>query len=718
MSNLLSPGVQTSLIDQSYYAPGQASAVPLFYIATRDQKTQADGLTPAIGTYEYGVLRTVTSLTESMNLYGIPSFLKDANGNPLHGSSQNEYGLEALNEYLQVGNLAYVIRANVNLNDNLASLLALWNNESRQAANLLNTLIQTYIQQYNARNNLLPNNVNYKQTVTASEFLTILSSATQTLFGLYSFSSQVFQNAFLNDHSVPQAGYQDVLFNTVGGYLQLTDATGYVATDTYGAEVQIVSGTGTSIVNLTVSGNNAQTFGQLITYINSALGSTGTAELLNGMLRISSSLEGVTSSVIILVDGPSGSLPMFASLNLYSGLDTPTSGTGAGALNTYNSTYTVITGQYFGLTYMVDNWTSGSIIPTQFTAAEAQGLFSNATNLFETTAEFVQYTSLGANDAAARAVIVQQLNAIINNTALTGVLHESNQFNILAAPGYPECANSLTALAQTLMEEVVVVGSTPMNVPPTGPNGVVTWGTSPNRVNNYLTAYYYPHGLTTNLDGSVILADSASAAVRTYAYNDSVAELWYAPAGANRGTCPQLSNIGYVSGTLGTRTTFVQEQMDQGSRDALYVDPVQINPLTYIQGRGILVFGQKNSSPVSSSLNRVNVARLTAFIRRSLRSLLFAYLFEPNDSITRANVLYAVNGFMSPLVTRRGLYDYVAVCDSSNNPPSTIQRHQLYVDIYIQPTIDIEYIYVPITLEDTGAALPSSSSNGSQVFGG
>ena len=366
---------------------------------------------------------------------------------------------------------------------------------------------------------------------------------------------------------------------------------------------------------------------------------------------------------------------------------------------------------------MIDNWNSGSIIPTQFTASEAQGLFSNATNLFETTSEFVQYTSLGANDAAARSVIVKQLNAVINNTALTGVLHAAYQFNIIAAPGYPECANSLTSLAQTLLEEVVVVGSTPMNVPPSGPNGIVSWATSPNRVNNFLTAYYYPHGLTTNLDGRTILADSASAAVRTYAYNDSVAELWYAPAGANRGTCPQLSNIGYVSGTLGTRTTFVQEQLDQGSRDSLYVDPVQVNPLTYIEGRGILVFGQKNSSPVSSSLNRVNVVRLTAYIRRSLRSLLFSYLFEPNDTITRTNVLYAVNGFMSPLVTRRGLYDYVAVCDSSNNPASSIQRHQLYVDIYIQPTIDIEYIYVPITLEDTGAALPGASSNGSQLSG-
>ena len=718
MSNLLSPGVQTSLIDQSFYSPGQASAVPLFYVATRDQKTQSDGITPAIGTYEYGVIRTVTSLSDSLSLYGIPSFLTDANGNPLHGSSQNEYGLEALNEYLQVGNLAYVIRANVNLNDNLTSLLALWNNESQQAANLLNELVQSYIQQYNSRNNLLPNDTNYKQTITASEFLTILSSATSTLLGLYSFSSQVFQNAFLNDHSQPQAGYQDVLFNTVGGYLQLSDVTGYVSTDTYGAEVQIVSGTGTSIFNLTVSGANAQTFGQLITYINSVLGTSGSAELLNGMLRISSTLLGVTSAVNILVDGPSGNLPMFASLNLYTSLDTPTPGVGAGALNTYNSTYTVITGQYFGLTYMIDNWNSGSIIPTQFTPSEAEGLFSNAANLFETTAQFVQYTSLGSNDAAARRVIVQQLNAIINNTALTGVLHESNQFNILTAPGYPECANSLTTLAQTLLEEVVVVGSTPMNMAPTGPNGIVTWGTSPSRVNNYLTSYYYPHGLTTNLNGSVILADSAAAAVRTYAYNDVVAQLWYAPAGATRGTCPQLSNIGYVTGTLGTRTTFVQEQLDQGSRDALYVDPVQINPLTYIQGSGILVFGQKNSSPVSSSLNRVNVARLTAYIRRSLRKLLFSFLFEPNDSITRGNVLYAVNGFLSPLVTRRGLYDYVAVCDSSNNPASAIQRHELYVDIYIQAVVDIEYIYVPITLEDTGASLPGSSSNGSQVLGG
>lgn len=117
MATLVSPGVSVTIIDESFYIPASAPTVPLFFVATRQGKMQPDGITPANGTNEHSVVRTVTSLGQSTQLYGIPYFWESVSGLPYHGDSRNEYGLFALNQYLGVGNRAYVVRANINLND-------------------------------------------------------------------------------------------------------------------------------------------------------------------------------------------------------------------------------------------------------------------------------------------------------------------------------------------------------------------------------------------------------------------------------------------------------------------------------------------------------------------------------------------------------------------------------------------------------------------------
>ena len=115
MASLVSAGVSVTVTDESFFIPATATTVPLFIIATAGHKTQMDGETEAAGTYEHGVVRTVTSVSQSLQLYGVPRFLEDAAGNPMHGDARNEYGLLALNQYLGVGNKAYVVRANVQL---------------------------------------------------------------------------------------------------------------------------------------------------------------------------------------------------------------------------------------------------------------------------------------------------------------------------------------------------------------------------------------------------------------------------------------------------------------------------------------------------------------------------------------------------------------------------------------------------------------------------
>jgi hypothetical protein len=706
MATLVSPGVDVEIIDESFYIPGNQACLPLIFIATADHKVAPDG-TPAEGTYESGVIRTVTSITQSLSLYGVPRFLQDASGNQFHGDARNEYGLDGLNKFLEIGDRAYVVRANVNLNDSITFLRSLWTTEIQNSGDLLNQLIADYITAYNSENNFIPADTGYKATVTSAELLVLMNEALADTLKLYSFSSDAFEVAFIQDHTIAQPGYQDVLFDTSGGFLQLTDITGLTEdTTVYGAHVQITSGTGTHTFDLFFQGKDVVTFGQLVNKINTAIGAAGTCELLNGRLRITSSLTGVTSAVDILADGPSGLKPLFSSLNLFQNIASPIAGVGVHTLNVYDSTYTTIVGTYDGLTALVQNWTSGSVIPNQFTANEAEGLLIAAAAEFDNTKEFLTYTSLGSNDAARRTAIVKQLQAIINDPN-TGVTADWLNYNIIACPGYFETTDEMLRLCQEMLEEVFVLGETPFDKPPTGPNGIVAWAATPARTTSYDIAYWYPHGISSNIDGTDIMTSASSTALRVFAYNDEVAEEWWAPAGTQRGQCPHLTDIGYVSGVLGGPTTFVENFIGKGDRDALYADPIKINPISFIAGRGILVMGQKTTYASTSALDRINVSRLVKFIKRQLRQALFSFLFEPNDQITRDLVKAAADGFLSTLIDRRGLYDFASICDTSNNNPTTIDNNELILDIAIKPVKAVEFIYVNVRVVTTAADIGS-----------
>ena len=78
------------------------------------------------------------------------------------------------------------------------------------------------------------------------------------------------------------------------------------------------------------------------------------------------------------------------------------------------------------------------------------------------------------------------------------------------------------------------------------------------------------------------------------------------------------------------------------------------------------------------------------------------FLFEPNDQITRNQIKNAIDGLMIDLVAKRGIYDYLVVCDASNNTPARIDRNELYVDIAIEPVKAVEFIYIPVRIKNTG----------------
>jgi hypothetical protein len=142
---LLSPGVQVTVTDKSIYLPAAETTVPLFFIATKYGKLLPNSNTVAQGTIEAGVPRLITSLRDSIESYGIPVFYRDVYDQPHHGDCRNEYGLLALNQFLKLGNRAYVIRADIDLDDNIESLQDKWGLATDRVVNSAAAMFSAYL---------------------------------------------------------------------------------------------------------------------------------------------------------------------------------------------------------------------------------------------------------------------------------------------------------------------------------------------------------------------------------------------------------------------------------------------------------------------------------------------------------------------------------------------------------------------------------------------
>lgn len=304
---------------------------------------------------------------------------------------------------------------------------------------------------------------------------------------------------------------------------------------------------------------------------------------------------------------------------------------------------------------------------------------------------------------AQRNMVVEAMQGAL--TANEDIRNEGLRFNLIGCPNYPELMDEMVNLNVDRKETAFVVGDTPMRLAADN-TSITDWATNSNNATsngedgltlaNPYAAVYYPSALTSGLDGTDILVPPSHMILRTMAYNDQVAYPWFAPAGYQRGLVSNATSVGYLDGET---NEYKPVALSQGQRDNLYVN--KVNPIGTFTGRGIVVFGQKTLNPVSSALDRVNVARLVNYIRDRLDEAMRPFLFEPNDDITRQNAKTTVDRFLGQLVTSRGLFDFLSVCDSSNNTPDRIDRNELWVDIAIQPVKSIEFIYVPIRIQNT-----------------
>ena len=224
------------------------------------------------------------------------------------------------------------------------------------------------------------------------------------------------------------------------------------------------------------------------------------------------------------------------------------------------------------------------------------------------------------------------------------------------------------------------------------------------------TAVYYPSGFTNDNRGNNIVVPASHMMLTTIINSDDVSYPWFAPAGTRRGLVNNASSVGYVDSTTGR---FMTTSLHDNLRNVLA--GVKVNPIATLPAAGLTVMGQYTRAANSSSLDRINVARLVTYLRRQLSVLAKPYLFEPNDSQTRRDIKTSIESLLSSLVTQRALYDFVVVCDQTNNTNTRIDRNELWVDVAIEPVKSVEFIYIPLRLLNTGAI--SSGNYGSQLSG-
>ena len=305
---------------------------------------------------------------------------------------------------------------------------------------------------------------------------------------------------------------------------------------------------------------------------------------------------------------------------------------------------------------------------------------------------------------AQRKVIVEQLKSEIDTNQ--AIREDQRGFNVIACPGYPELIPNMINLNTDRNSTAFVVGDTPFRLEGTS-TSIQNWanntaGATETGEDGLLSSsdylgVFYPSGQTTDNGGKTIVVPPSHMMLRTLANNDNVAFPWFAPAGTRRGVVDNASSVGYIDASTGEFETI---SVTESVRDSMH--EVKINPITFFSGAGIVNFGNLTKTTASSALDRINVSRLAVYLRNQLDAIAKPFIFEPNDELTRNEIKQAIESFLLELVGQRGLFDFLVVCDDTNNTPTRIDRNELYVDIAIEPVKSVEFIYIPLRIKNTG----------------
>ncbi len=168
----------------------------------------------------------------------------------------------------------------------------------------------------------------------------------------------------------------------------------------------------------------------------------------------------------------------------------------------------------------------------------------------------------------------------------------------------------------------------------------------------------------------------------------SILDDWFSPAGLNRGGIQNVVKLAF--------------NPNKAQRDDLYTN--RVNPIVSLPGSGPVLFGDKTGLASPSAFDRINVRRLFLNVEKRARALAEGVLFEQNDSTTRGGFAASIGSYLSEVQARRGVTDFLVVCDETNNTPEVIDRNEFVAELYLKPTRSINYVTVTVTATRTGVS--------------
>jgi phage tail sheath protein FI len=163
---------------------------------------------------------------------------------------------------------------------------------------------------------------------------------------------------------------------------------------------------------------------------------------------------------------------------------------------------------------------------------------------------------------------------------------------------------------------------------------------------------------------------------------------WFSPAGQQRGVLNNAIKLAY--------------NPTKAQRDRLY--PKRINSIVNTPGTGIVLFGDKTGLGYASAFDRINVRRLFLTVEQALKSAADSQLFELNDEVTRANFINIVEPYLRDVQSKRGVYDFLVICDETNNTPDIIDNNEFRADIFLKPAKSINYVTLTFVATRTGVS--------------
>ncbi len=213
---------------------------------------------------------------------------------------------------------------------------------------------------------------------------------------------------------------------------------------------------------------------------------------------------------------------------------------------------------------------------------------------------------------------------------------------------------------------------------------------------SYAAAYFPAVQIQDNLNnGERVWVPSSVAGLGAMAQSEARSELWFAPAGFNRG------GLGNLGGRSGPRVIQARQRLDSSERDRLY--EVNINPIATFPNEGVVIFGQKTLQQTPSALDRINVRRLMIYLKAEISKVARGILFDNNVRSTWARFTSQAEPILSDVKSKFGLTDYRLVLDSSTTTADLIDRNIMYAKVFLKPARAIEYIAIDFVITRTGA---------------